>query len=593
VGIVLPEAGARPGTGRRRARTGMITQAGCLVLCGYLAAAVLLNWRLWAGLRTMTPPGDPGPADNDLFAWFVRYAAEAVAHGHLPSLVTQAMNAPRGINLMWNTSLLLPSVVMTPVTLLGGPQASLTIVLTLGYAGSAAAMYWLLRRHGVSVLAGGLGGAVYGFSPALLDSAVGHYHLQFAVLPPLILKAVLRILGGKGRPVAAGAWLGVLIAAQLFTGEEWLSDIAIACLLLTVVLAASHPRAVTSRLRAAAIGFGTGAVVALAICGYALWIQFHGPLAEHGSPFPNSKTVNSVGAFVNPQAGLLFHTTSSAAYAASHGLKSSEYVAYLGWPLLVLLAGIIIRYWRDLRVRAAGVTWAVLELLSLGGGSALLPFHWLQGLPLLVEMMPDRLSIPADGAAAAVLAFGLDLARATAPRTTASQTTAGWMRRAVPVAVTVLAVLPLIPRPAAAVPAATVPAGWSTVFTRLRLPATGSVLVVPAPYSQQSAALRWQAETGEPGELVAGWFIGPGPAGHAVTDPYGPPDTKKAVVCLDGLWKGTIPASRCDMVRAALAYWHPAAVVADTSPGTPLGQFLTKLLGHSATRDGQLLAWRT
>ena len=47
------------------------------------------------------------------------------------------------------------------------------------------------------------------------------------------------------------------------------------------------------------------------------------------------------------------------------------------------------------------------------------------------------------------------------------------------------------------------------------------------------------------------------------------------------------------MVPAALAYWHPAAVVADTSPGTPLGQFLTKLLGHPAIRDGQLLAWRT
>ena len=36
------------------------------------------------------------------------------------------MNAPHGINLMWNTSLLLPGVLMTPVTLLAGPQTSLT-----------------------------------------------------------------------------------------------------------------------------------------------------------------------------------------------------------------------------------------------------------------------------------------------------------------------------------------------------------------------------------------------------------------------------------------------------------------------------------
>jgi hypothetical protein len=598
VGIALPEAEALPSAGWFHGSTRAVTRAGCLVLCGYLAAAVLLNWRLWAGLKTMSPPGDPGPADNDQFAWFLRYTAEAVAHGHLPALVTQALNAPRGINLMWNTSFLLPSLVMAPITLLGGPQASLTLMLTLGYAGSAAAMYWLLRRHGVSVLAGALGGAVYGFSPALLDSGVSHYNLQFAVLPPLIVEAVLRLFGGKGRPVSVGAWLGALVAAQLFIEEEVLADVVVVCLLLLAVLVASRRRAVLPRLRAVTAGFGTAVVVVLAICGYGLWIQFHGPLAEHGSPFPNSKTVNSAGAFVNPQAGLLFHTASSAAYATSHGLIGSEYLAYLGWPMLVLLVLVIISYWRDLRVRAAGVVWAVLELLSLGGGSVLLPFHWLQGLPLLVELLPDRLSILADGAAAAVLAFGLDLARATAtrsaaPRTTAPRTTARWMRRVAPVTVAALAVLPLIPRPAAAVQAVAVPSGWYTVFTRLHLSANDSVLVVPAPYSQQAAAMRWQADTGKPGELVAGWFIGPGPNGHAVTGAYGPPYTSKAVRCLDGLWDGTIAASRCSMVQAALAYWHPAAVVAETSPGTPLAQFLTKLLGRPEIRDGQLLGWRT
>jgi hypothetical protein len=567
------------------------------VLCGYLVAAMLLNWRLWAGLRTMTPLGDPGPADNDQFAWFMRYTAEAVAHGHLPALVTQALNAPRGINLMWNTSFLLPSLVMAPITLLGGPQASLTLMLTLGYAGSAAALYWLLRRHGASVQAAGFGGALYGFSPALLDSAVSHYNLQFAVLPPLILEAVLRILAGKGRPAAVGAWLGVLVAAQVFIEEEVLADLVIACLLLVTVLAASHPRAALPRLKAAAAGLGTGAVVALAICGYGLWIQFHGPLTEHGSPFPNSKTVNSAGAFVNPQAGLVFHTASTAAYAVGHGLVGSEYLAYLGWPLLVLLVLIVVRYWGDLRVRAAGVIWAVLELLSLGGGSVLLPFHWLQGLPLLVELLPDRLSILADGAAATVLAFGLDLARAGVSRTTAQAAAppirAWGIRRAAPVTVVLLALLPLIPRPAAAVAAPALPAGWYTVFTRLDLPATASVLVVPVPYSHQSSAMRWQAETGTPGELMAGWFIGPGPGGRAVTESYGPLYVSKAVVCLDALWKGSIPASRCGIVPAALAYWHPAAVVAETSSGSPLGRFLIKLLGPPTTRDGQLLGWRS
>ena len=120
MGIALPEAGARPEAGRFRVPAGRVTRAGCLVLLGYLVSAALLTWRLWAGLRTMTPLGDPGPADTDQFAWYMRYAAEAVAHGHLPALVTQRLNAPRGISLMWNPSFLLPSLVMVPVTLLAG-----------------------------------------------------------------------------------------------------------------------------------------------------------------------------------------------------------------------------------------------------------------------------------------------------------------------------------------------------------------------------------------------------------------------------------------------------------------------------------------
>jgi len=87
----------------------------------------------------------------------------------------------------------------------------------------------------------------------------------------------------------------------------------------------------------------------------------------------------------------------------------------------------------------------VLEALSLGVNGPLLPFHWLQGLPLLGDMLPSRLSITADGAAAAVLAFGLDLALSSAPRTAGPPRRGVPLRRAAPVVVALLAVLPLVP----------------------------------------------------------------------------------------------------------------------------------------------------
>src|SRR5215469_5752801 len=128
------------------------------VVCCYLIGAVAVAARLWAD-----PAGREqfaGLGDNELFSWFLRYAATAVAHGRLPELVTTAMNAPQGVNLMWNTSFLLPGVLLTPVTLLWGPQVSLTLALTLGFAGSAASLFWVLRRWGAGLDAAALGGAV-------------------------------------------------------------------------------------------------------------------------------------------------------------------------------------------------------------------------------------------------------------------------------------------------------------------------------------------------------------------------------------------------------------------------------------------------
>jgi hypothetical protein len=162
------------------------------------------------------------------------------------------------------------------------------------------------------------------------------------------------------------------------------------------------------------------------------------------------------------------------------------------------------------------------------------------------------------------------------------------------VVVALLAVLPLLPRPVAAITAPPVPTGWDTVFARLNLQANASALVVPLPYSQQGEAMLWQADTGQPGELVAGWFLGPTPSGRAASAYWGPSFTVTTVVCLDALWQGAAPSTGCARaVRSALGYWHPAAVVAETGPGTPLGRFLTKLLGKPAIQDGQLLAWRS
>jgi hypothetical protein len=563
-----------------------------LVLALYVLGAVAVTGRLWADPASRIQVGDS--TDVNLFAWFVRYSAQSVAHGSLPALVTTAMNAPRGINLMWNTSLLLPGVLLTPVTLLAGPQTSLTLLLTLGFAGSAASLYWVLRRWGTRIGPAALGGAVYGFSPALLASAIGHYHLEFAVLPPLLIDAMLRIVTGRGHPVRNGAWLGLLAAAQFFIGEELLVDTVLAAGIVLVVLVVMKPGAVAGQAGRSLAGLAVAAGVAVVICSYALWVQFHGPLAQHGNPWKANHFRNRAAAFVTPAGNMLLHTSSGAAAVARHPAYVSEYVAYLGYPLLVVLIVVAVRYWHDLRVRVAAVSCAVLEILSLGGTQvvrgttippALLPWNWVAHLPVISQMLPDRLAILADGLAAVVLAVGLDLALSAAgqPR---------WRRLGIPVAIAAIAVLPLIPLPLQATQAAGVPAGYRAAFTRLALPRDAPVLVVPVPYGHVSQALRWYADTGYPGSMNGGYFIGPNSQGKAKG--YGGRQVWAMAKSVDALLspsngaKGLTPAQ----MRGYIARWRPAAVVAVTRRTSRLGRLLTTVLGPPSFATGRVLVWR-
>jgi hypothetical protein len=569
--------------------------AAWVILFCYLAGAVAVTWRLWAHPATLAQIGDT--SDVNLFAWFMRYDATAIAHGHFPALVTAAMNAPRGINLMWNTSFLLPGVVLAPLTLAAGAQTSLTVMLTLGMAGSAASLFWVLRRWGASLLAAGLGGAVYGFSPAIVNSGIGHYHLEFAALPPLMVDALLRLVTGRGHPARTGIWLGLLVTAQLFIGEELLADTALTSLVLIAVLAASRPRAVRARVRGVAIGLAAALAVLLIIGGHALWVQFHGPLTQHNHPVGPDPFTNKAAFFVDPSGALLFHTQATAAAAAAYSRGLSEYLAYLGWPLLVVLVAASIRYIRDLKVRVAAVTWAVLEVLSFGGGNVhsgswfsipgwVLPFHWLQGSPVFSQALPDRLSILADGAAAAVLALALDLARSS------SRPAWNWRRSSVPVAIAVIAVLPLIPLPYDVAPTAPVPTGWQAAFRRLDLAPGARVLVVPVASGRRPGALRWQADTGQPTSMIGGYFVGPNKSGQQMI--YIPGPTTAAAEYLDGLWNGPPNAGQLPhgLMQSDLAYWRPAAAVAVTAQNSRLGRYLTGLFGRPTFVVGAVLAWR-
>jgi hypothetical protein len=585
-----------------------------VVVACYLLAAIAVTALLWKDPASRIVAGNPG--DPDQAAWWMRYAAEAVAHWRLPALITTAMNAPDGVNVMWNPSLLAPGVALSPVTLLFGPQVSLNVLLTVGFAGSAISLYWVLRQWRVGTVAAVVGGLAYGFSPALAQSAVGHYDLQFAVFPPLIAHFTAWLLTGRANgerygPLRTGAALGLVTALQLLSCEELLFNVVLGIAVGLVVAGVSRVRSVRGWMdREALLGLASGIMTAVGvlilIAGYPLLTQFAGPLAQHGSFYAIDYFKNDLDGLIQPSRLMLVHTRGSVAFADQFGGGPSEYLGYLGWPALVVLAWTAGALWRVLAARVLAVTFVVLEVCSLGGmlladghvhNWLKLPWYWVEQLPLASTAIVDRFSIIADGCAAALIALAID----------AAWQASATARRRVPVRAAIVAaimvtVVPILPAPLPTASVEAVPLGWSQALADLRLPDSAGVLTVPVPTDSFPTPMRWQAVTGRPASLVGGYFIGPVAGGQAYVDAYGP---DKVLQYLNWLWvqsdatmtdtTGIQSSSKVQTPKETatwLASSQVSAVVAVASPGSPLADYLTGILGPPAAQSGEVMAWR-
>jgi hypothetical protein len=577
-----------------------------LIAAAYLLVAVGVTWRIWRDPAVMAPTNGRPVVQDDVLDdfWFMRYAATAVAHGHLPALVSTTLNWPQGVNMMWNNTELVAGVVLAPVTWVWGPIASLAVLLTLGFAGSAIAMMVVARRWGAGLVGASLAGAIYGFSPALLVAAEDHYQLQFAVLPPLIVDAALRLAVGRGRParwgVVTGAWLGLLLSAQLFLGSELLVLTLLVGAILGVLALVQRPMVVAQAWRSLAAGTVTAVAVAGLLSGRAVWVQLVGPLKQHGTPW-DILTYGSPEAdlFTAPYAVLLHGDfLSFLGHTHQHILET---YAYLGWPILIALVVLPILFWRDARVRTCGLAFWVIELIGMGGhqtrlfgyvvGGAALPWHYLEQLPLLNDVVVPRISILADGPAALVIGFAADHALAAIRRQER------WRKPALAAAAAAALgamIVPVIPQP---VPAAAVTEplpGFTATLAGLRLPSEAPVLFLPIP-ADDSLVEGWLSLTNPPISMVGGSCMVPDRTGQA-TPCYDYDAWTGAERFTDfGLHRlsGRPPRSGPSpgTMLKALRQWHPEAVVYFGKDPVVV-RFLDQLLGRPIDQHDGILGWR-
>ncbi len=494
--VLTPPAGTTavepaPAPDRRRRRA-----TGWEVLIVFAVALVLaVAWwhKAWED-PTNTQIGGAGDADE--YSWFFSWMPFALGHGLNP-LVSNFVNFPNGVNLMWNTSVLLPSFVLAPVTVALGAAFSYNLALTLAPALACAFSYLAFRRW-TGRLPAAAGGLVLGFSPYVASQAVGHLAQVLMASAPLFLILFDRLLVVQsGRPWREGVLLGLLAWAQLLTAEEILAIEALIAVIAIAVLCLLNRASVTSHFRYAWQALGAAGGVFIVLAAPFLAFQYFGPDRVQ-NVHPPDTYVSDLLNFVVPT-NITRLAPSSVLQVSQHFTgNGSEQGAYIGIPLLVFI-GITVYLARRRRV-----TWVALTIVISAGllsmGSTLhvdghrhfmsflrLPDWVLQKLPFFHNLLPDRFTSVMFLGVGLLVALGLEELRGLK---------LGLRVAGTGLAVTGLAFLcPIVNYPASASPLFTAfDTGWACP-ARPSTAATAHApvaLVLPA---KDELDLRWQAES--------------------------------------------------------------------------------------------------
>ena len=564
---------------------------GIAVVGSYIALGLIAN--LFAWLHGPTHELQHG-ADLAQEAWFVGFTPYSLIHGHNP-LVTNWINYPYGVNMMTNTSMFLPSILLAPITFLWGPVASLNVLLVLGLSSSAAAAYFVFLRWAKWKPAAFVGGLLYGFSPYMDGQGWGHLFLVFAALPPLLLLVFDEIVvTQRHRAVRWGVLLGILISAQLFISAEVLaSEIVIGGIGILLLICFRRHEAM-SHARHAITGIGTAFVTFMLICSYPLWISLFG--TDHISG--PAQSVGALAPYSADLVGLVVPMSNQAISPFQQVTRNfvngdvAESGAYMGLALLIVLVLVFIRYRNLAIVRFFAAMTGVALVLTLGSRLRVdgfvtdiyLPFYLLTRLPLLDSSIAIRYSLYVFLFAGLLLSVALDRVHAEG----IGRITPGKKAAIVCASVAVFALVPLVPR-------------WPYPMTDTGVPAffrspevasipDGSVLLTyPFPRSPHDQAMLWQVENGLRYRIPGGYLITPGRGRSGTFD--GVPSVTENL--LEDAYKGeALPALSSQLlgqVRKNLDGWGIETIVV-----TPIGRdpdeaahLFTVLLGRPpANVDG-------
>ncbi|TNH29890.1 hypothetical protein FHG89_10295 [Micromonospora orduensis] len=574
----------------RRRRADLPAVLLFVVLAGWLTHGL---WPDPAG-RTLAL----NPEDQALYEWFLAVDARALLGDF--GLLTDRLNAPDGVNLMANTTVIALGVVCAPVTLLLGAPVTFALLAAANLAGTALAWYLLFHRTlRARRLAAALGGGLCGFGPGMVSQTNSHLHMTAQWLVPVIVWLVVRLLRAsdpgattlagpdRRRILTSAAGLAAAVTVQVFVGEEVLFLAAIALFVMAVSYAVTDRDLARRALPNFAAGLAVAAGLALLVLGYPLWFQFAGPQGVADGMFSPAYFSADLSSWwmVSPLSVL------GSDESARLTTGPAEYNTFLGWPLL--LAAVACACWAGRRrlvlaCVAAGLVMVALSLgpeVVLGGTRTALPgpYALLAGLPVVDGALPMRFGLALLPIVATLLVLAVDRALGSTGR----------VRRFVPLAV-VAALLPIFPTPLPTAERPAVPEFITGGHWRQCVEPGGVLVPVPLPTPKEPWPMRWAAAAAAGFGMPEGFFIGPyGRDGTAAMGTFKQPTS---ALLADVARRGDQPAIGDEQRRQAARdadFWGASCVaLADDAPhADALKATLEQLYGPS-TRIADAWTWR-
>lgn len=477
-----------------------------VVPLAYVAGAVWLYWPLARHLGS----AQMGGPDTSLFTWWLGWTPWAIIHGHSP-FVSTWINAPTGLNEMWNTSVPLLGVLMAPITLTLGPVTSENLLLIAAPALSAYAAYVAGRLLGLRMRSSFLVGFLYGFSTNIIaENSSGHLHLSMAIFPPLVAALLQRIVTGTVSARKGGLLLGLAAVLQVWVSEELLATSGILAALVLLLLAARAPRdTVAQTARRLARTAGWALLVVIPVAAPALWVQFFG--ADHlTSGVPVDSWSTDVFTSITPtRQALAGRLVSDQTMARIQVSDYDEITGYVGLPLIVLLLAARRRI-RTTTLRWCWVPLLVAAVLALGWTLRIAghdtgipgPARLMAHLPVLQNIVMVRYSLYVVLFAALLVGAAWDSAALAPVR--AQRWTAGLVA---------LAVLAVLPQHSANITRIDEPAAFASGHLVPGIPDGSTIAMLPWPTTADASAMRWQVVDRLHYKLLGAWGIVAGPGG--------------------------------------------------------------------------------